>query len=215
MARKGEKLPGDDEDFDDKTKLKTPEERSELARLAVQARKSNEAKAKAEARKSNVPDEVILRNWDAITEAALAVAVIEKDLKQAKGVLQSRYATAKSDGCNIEAMKKLRKDEKIDTDEYDHDLKTEARYARIVGSTIAETSLMALLEATDKVNYYTQGFTAGKAGDNADTNPNTPGTEDFEKWAKGWRDGQAKLGDDFIKQSNAKTGKGTNKNKLN
>lgn len=216
MATKGTKLPNDSEDFDDKTKTKTPEERSELARIAAQARKSNEAKAKAEARKSNVPDEVYIRNWDAITEADLAIAVIKKDLKQAEGVLRNRYATAKADGCNIEAIKILRKAEKIDIDEFDHDMKTVARIAHIVGSPIAETSLMALLGEADKVNYYTQGFTAGKAGDNADTNPNKPGTEEFEKWAKGWRDGQAKLGDDFIKQSNAKNGKGAkDKSKLN
>jgi len=216
MAQKGSRLPTSGDDFDDKTKAKTPEERSELAQLAVQARKANEAKAKAEARKSNVPDEVYIRNWDSITEAALAVAVIEKDLKQAKGVMQSRYATAKADGCNIEAIKVLRKMEKIDIDELDHDLKTVARIAGIVGSPIAETSLMALLGEVDKVNYYTQGFTAGKAGDNADTNPHTPGSEPFEKWAKGWRDGQAKLGDEFIKQSNAKSGKaGKDKSKLN
>jgi len=216
MAQKGSRLPTSGEDFDDKTKPKTAEERSELAQIAAQARKANEAKAKAEARKSNVPDEVYIRNWDSITEAELAIAVIEKDLKQAKGVRNSRYATAKADGCNIEAMKRLRREEKIDTDEFDHDMKTVARIARIVGSPIAETSLMALLGEADKVNYYTQGFTAGKAGDNADTNPNTPGSEEFEKWAKGWRDGQAKLGEDFIKQSNAKAGKGgKDKSKLN
>ena len=170
-------------------------DKAEIERLSSAAAAANERKAKAE-RKSNVPDEVYIRYWDAITVADAAVRELEKRLKQAKGVRSSCYSTAKSDGCNIEAMKILRKMERIDIDELDTDMKMVARIAGLVESPIAETCLMKLVEDVDKVNYYTQGFTAGKAGDAAETNPHTPGTEPFEKWAKGWVDGQAKLAQD-------------------
>lgn len=212
MAKRGNNLPeGDADEFSDKNKGKTPEERSEIAQLAALARKQNEAKAKAAARKSNVPDETYQRNWEAIDEADIVVAALKKELKQAEGVLRQRYATAKQDGCNIEAMKKLRAMQKIDVDELDHDLKTVARIAGIVGSPVAETSLMKLLEETDKVNPFTQGFTAGKAGDDVATNPHQPGTTEFVKWAEGHKAGTAKLHDEFVRQSKEKNKKGDKK----
>ncbi len=154
---------------------------------------ANKKKAKAEERKSNVPDEVKKRNWDAITDALAVMAAAEKELKRAKGVVQSCYSTAKNDGCNIEAMKKLRKMEKVDSDEFDLDMKETARLAVVVGSPVAETSFMLILGEADKVNFFTQGFTAGKAGDDVTTCPYDAGSEDAEKWGKGWAAGQAKL----------------------
>lgn len=167
--------------------------RREIDQLSASAAKRNEKKAKADARKTNVPDEVYQRNWQAITDALIVMDAAAKALKSAKGVVQSCYSTAKSDGCNIEAMKRLRAMEKIDTDELDLDMRTVARIAGIVSSPIAETSLMRILEDADKVNHYTQGFAAGKAGDDLTNCPHKPGSVEFEKYEKGWRDGQAKI----------------------
>lgn len=207
MARKGNRLPESADEFADKNTAKTAEEKSEIARLAALARKQNEAKAKAEARKSNVPDEVYLRNWDSISEVILEMDIVEKELKRLKGVMESRYKTAKADGCDIDAMKRLRKDQKQDIDAYDHEMRTVARIARIVGSPVAETSLMKLLEETDKVNPYTQGFTAGKAGDDVASNPHQPGSVEFQKWSEGHGAGTKKLHDEFVRQSNDKNKK--------
>ncbi|MFN4017633.1 MAG: hypothetical protein ACK4JB_19995 [Reyranella sp.] len=164
----------------------------EIDQISASVAKRNEKKAKADARKTNVPDEVYQRNWQAITDALVVMDAAAKALKSAKGVVQSCYSTAKSDGCNIEAMKRLRAMEKIDTDELDLDMRTVARIAGIVSSPIAETSLMLILGEADKVNYYTQGFTAGKAGDDFASCPYDPGSENAEKWGKGWHAGQAK-----------------------
>lgn len=169
-----------------------------IEKMAASAAALNKKKAKVEARKTNVPDEVYRRNWDAVSEAIVVRKAAEKELKRAKGVESSCYATAKLDGCNIEAMKRLRELEKIDTDELDLDMRTVARIAGIVNSPVAETSLMLLIEQADEVNYYTQGFTAGKAGDAFATCPHNPGTEESEKWGNGWKHGQAKLAEETL-----------------
>lgn len=164
----------------------------EINQLSAGAAKRNEKKAKEEARKTNVPAEVKKRNWDAITDALAVMNAAAKALKEVKAVVQACYSTAKNDGCNIEAFKKLRAAEKIDSDEYDVDMKEMMNLAVIVNSPVAETCLMRILEDADKVNHYTQGFTAGKAGDDLANCPHKPGSVEFEKYEKGWRDGQAK-----------------------
>lgn len=187
-----------------------------IEKMSASAAALNKKKAKVEARKTNVPDEVKLRNWDAVTDALAVMRAAAKELTRAKGIVQSCYATAKLDGCNIEAFKRLRREEKIDVDELDLDLQEMARLAVIVGSPIAQTSLMQLIEQTDEVNYYTQGFTAGKAGDAFDTCPYLPGTEESAKWGNGWKHGQAKLAEETLsrppKKESASKGK---RSKLN
>lgn len=169
-----------------------------ITKMSAAAAALNKKKAKVEARKTNVPPEVKKRNWDAITDAIAVMSAAEKELKRAKGIVQSCYATAKLDGCNIESFKRLRREEKIDIDEFDLDMIEVARLAVIVGSPVAQTSLMKLLEETDEVNYYTQGFTAGKAGDAFTTCPYNPGTEESEKWGHGWKHGQSKLAEETL-----------------
>ena len=165
----------------------------EIDQISASAAKRNAKKAKEQERKTNVPAEVKKRNWDAITDALAVMNAAAKALKEAKAVVQACYSTAKNDGCNIESFKMLRAKEKIDSDELDVDMKEMMNLAVIVGSPVAETSLRLILGEADKVNYYTQGFTAGKAGDDLANCPHQPGTVEFEKYEKGWRDGQAKI----------------------
>jgi len=175
-------------------------DKAAIAKLAASAEALNKKKAAAEAKKTNVPDEVYKRNWDAVSDAIAVMNAAAKELKRAKAVVQACYSTANNDGCNIEAMKRLRELEKIDTDELDLDMKTVARIAGIVGSTIAETSIMKLIDEADEVNYFTQGFTAGKAGDARDTCPHQPGSEKAEKWGRGWDEGQRRLQEELLRK---------------
>lgn len=195
MAGKATRLP-------DPTKFAagkpTTEDAANLAKLAESAKVDNEKKAAAEARRSNVPDETYKNNWDAITDKENAVKVLEKDLKSARGKLESAYSVAQNDGCNIKAMKRLRKMQKEDIDELDAEMRVIARIAGIVESPVAETNFMMMLTQADEANPFTMGFAAGKRGDAADTNPNKPGTEKFEKWRKGWGEGQLRLAQDKL-----------------
>lgn len=175
-------------------------DQKQIEQLAASAAAMNKKKAKAEAKKTNVPDEVYKRNWEAISDAIAVMNAAEKELKRAKGVVQACYSTAKNDGCNIEAMKRLRALEKIDTDELDLDMKTVARIAGIVSSPVAETSIMRLLDEADDVNYFTQGFTAGKAGDAKTTCPHPPGSDEAERWGRGWDEGQSRLQEELLRK---------------
>lgn len=165
----------------------------EIEQISAGVAAANKKKAKAEERKTNVPDEVKVRNWQAINDAIAVRKAVEKELKKAKSIEAACWSTAKSDGCNITAFQRVLREQKIDSDEFDLDMREAAYVARLVGSPLAETSFMRILDDADKVNHYTQGFTAGKAGDDLANCPHQPGTVEFEKYEKGWRDGQAKI----------------------
>lgn len=148
----------------------------------------------------SVPDEVYERHLAKInsTDKAMQKAKLEYD--QAKGVHQSAYKAAKSDGCDTDAIKHARK-----LDQQDHGL-TQIMYANvarvlnIMESPLGSKQLdlfgaITAMEPTRDAK--AEGTKAGADASPAENNPFKPGTEDFVAWATGWAEGQQKNLDEF------------------
>jgi ribosome modulation factor len=203
MATKADKLP-DLNQF--KTDAATADQAA-LDKIADSASKANAKKEAKAAKLANGPsEEVIKNNWLDISKQADKVKLAKALYDKEKQTLRSRYSTAEADGCNVPAFKQLRKFQEMDLSELDAEMMEVARIAGIVGSPVASCSFATMLETADKANPFTAGYAAGKNGDDATSNPNVPGSERFEKWANGWREGQNKiLATAFGKKEDGKT----------
>lgn len=197
MADKAGRVPNP-KDFENKNgqsqvAAEISEREANLAKLAASAEKNNKAKDGAIDRGNNAMREVYENNWKITGEAAAEVKLAAAVLRKAKSHLGACYATAKGDGCNIKVMKKLREFQDLDLDLVDQEFRDVAWLADLVKSPVAKVvTFERLLEDADKANPYTQGYTAGRLGEDFNP-PYNPGTDEFDRYQRGWKEAQHKL----------------------
>ena len=164
------------------------------AKKKSKAPKGKNGAAKPGHNSGEVPDEIILR-WNAKIEVAANAAQRAKDAHDsAKGKLQSIYKAAKDDGVDIDALKEVRKMDKGDHAEVELRYRNTGRYLRVLESKLAvQFELFPEVKQSASVSAWLAGTRAGKSGVSIDENPHTPGSEVFEEWNGGWRNGQTKL----------------------
>lgn len=133
-----------------------------------------------------VPAEVRLRHYDQIGVALKASKAADDVARKKRSALQNAYKAAKSDGCDVDAMRETRK-----LDEGDH---AEAiLHFKAVGDMLelieSELPLFRSINIPPPVNAYLAGRQAGREGAPADSNPHIPGSEEFVRWAEGHMSG--------------------------
>lgn len=142
----------------------------------------------------SVPDEVYERHLAKINSTEKAMDRAKAEYDQAKGVHQSAYKAAKSDGCDIDAIKRARK-----LDAQDHGIvqityANVARVLNIMGSPLGSQQLdlfgSITAPAASPIDPYVRGEADGKAAVDPGGNPYTPGSEEFQRYAEGWAAGQ-------------------------
>lgn len=133
-----------------------------------------------------VPAEVRLRHYDQIGVALKASKAADEVAKKKRAALQNAYKAAKSDGCDIDAMRATRKlDEGNHTDAILH-YKAVGDMLELIES---ELPLFRQINIPPPVNAYLAGRQAGREGAPADNNPHIPGSEEFVRWAEGHMSG--------------------------
>jgi hypothetical protein len=147
----------------------------------------------AEARSHNVPPATFLKHYrdirdlkDARDDAAMALARAKK--------------SAKNDGIDLDALKMLEKLSKLDVDEAEMQLKNLRMYAAWIelpiGSQIdmfgkPEPAAVDAKDAAEQAEWQAggDGYKAGEAGHQRDTNPFSAGTAEYVAWDKSWARG--------------------------
>lgn len=140
-----------------------------------------------------IPNEVYERHLAKIDTTAKAMEKAKESFDQAKGVHQSAYKAAKSDGCDTDAIRLARKLEKQDHGVTQVTYANVARILNIMGSPLGSEQLNlfgAIETPSPKVDANLQGQMAGKNAEPAENNPFDPGTDNFQQWAEGWVTGQ-------------------------
>jgi hypothetical protein len=133
-----------------------------------------------------IPDEVKLRHYDQIGVALKASKAADEIAKKKRAALSNAYKAAKSDGCDVDALRATRK-----LDEGDH---TDAiLHYKEVGEMLeliqSELPLFRSINIPPPVNAFLAGRQAGREGAPADSNPHTPGSEEFVRYAEGHASG--------------------------
>lgn len=169
--------------------------------LGKRATKAAAANAKAGHNSGEVPDEVIQRHWASIDTAEATWRRDRDRATSSAGVLRNRYKVAKSDGVDIDAMKKAREISERSVAEAASEHRNVGRYLRLRGAPIADRQLRLFSFLDDGVAPALEpmlaGEQAGREGASADGNPHKPGSEAFDLYHRGWLAGQATLGDEF------------------
>ncbi len=149
----------------------------------------------------SVPDEVYERHLAKINSTEKAMDKAKEAYDQAKGVHQSAYKAAKSDGCDTDAIKVARK-----LDGQDHGI-TQIMYANVarvlnimespLGSK--QMDLFGSIKSVEpaRADPTKLGEQAGREAVDAGSNPYKPGSDDFVAWADGWAKGQSGNLDEF------------------
>lgn len=148
--------------------------------------------------KSNVPADIILLHSRAIERA-------KADLDSANGTYRSTIKAAKSAGVNTKPLLNALKAKKGDPAMADLELRDEIRYRAILNVPVSwaqdgqgqmlfgdEVSADAE-DARDEFDDIEDGKKAGLDGHSLTTNPHEAGTERYQNWAGGWKDGQTEL----------------------
>jgi len=141
-------------------------------------------------------DELYQRHWAKIETTAKAVEKAKEAYDQAKGVHQSAYKTAKSDGCDTDAIRALRKLHKQDQGVVTMLYSNIARVARIVGSPYGPDQLdlfSGMEEPGEVVDVALQGLNAGKNAEPVDNCPYPPGSDNYVMWRDNWEKGQEQV----------------------
>lgn len=140
---------------------------------------------------SNVPDSVYLDWLKQIGPAEKAVEAAAALLKSRKGKLGNIYKAAKGDGCNTDAIRAARHHDRLDHLQVTQDYTDTGRVLRLMESPLAtQFSLFNQPDWPEPVSIALAGFAAGKRGDDINSCPHTPGSEQDSIWRENWRKGQ-------------------------
>jgi hypothetical protein len=140
---------------------------------------------------SNVPDSVYLDWLKQIGPAEKAVEAAAAVLKSRKGKLGNIYKAAKNDGCNTDAIRAARHHDRLDHLQVTQDYTDTGRVLRLMESPLAtQFSLFNQPEWPEPVSIALAGFAAGKRGDDINTSPHPPGSENDSLWRENWTKGQ-------------------------
>lgn len=138
-------------------------------------------------------DELYGRHWDKIESTSKAMAKAKEVYDQAKGVHQAAYKQAKTDGCDTDAIRALRKLHRQDQGAVTMLYSNIARLARVVESPYGpgQLDLFSGMESPDEVvDVANQGFMAGKNAETVDNCPYPPGSDNYVTWRDNWEKGQ-------------------------
>ena len=137
------------------------------------------------------PDEVYLRWLSKIETAENAYDRAAEISKKRKSELGNVYTGAKDDGCDIDAIKKARREDKRAVADVAAEYSNIGRVLRLMHSPLAEQlELFKTPDWPEPVSANLQGFRVGKAGGSVDECPYEPGTETFVAWQTGHESGQ-------------------------
>src|SRR5258708_31499093 len=137
------------------------------------------------------PDEVYLRWLSKIDTAEVAYDRAAEVAKKRKSELGNVYTGAKDDGCDIDAIKKARREDKRAVADVAAEYSNIGRVLRLMHSPLAEQlELFKTPDWPEPVSANLQGFRVGKAGGSVDECPYEPGTETFVAWQTGHESGQ-------------------------
>jgi ribosome modulation factor len=176
----------------------------------MKADKKLDAKGPRKARKGDnsgavhaVPDEVIGRHLKLIKAKLKAMEPILEDLNEARGVYRNARKLAKKEGVNLDAVDIILKLENLDQGKVLVDHADAGRYLMIMDSPLAtQLDLFQNLQVqAPEVDARLQGRQAGGNAEDAENNPFTPGTEQFQAWAEGWAEGQNDNAEKFLDKS--------------
>lgn len=136
-----------------------------------------------------VPDEVIGRHLATLKTKSKALAKIvadyKEDLDQARGVLRSARKLAKKEGVNLKAFDIMSALESEDMGHVQVNYADVARYQKITDSPLLQLEMFAgMLAPEPAVDVALQGQRAGKEGVPSDSNPHTPGSDDWAIWSE-------------------------------
>ena len=138
-------------------------------------------------------DEVIARHLKDIRAAIAKREKAKSAARDAGKVVTNYIKIAAGDGMDRKALLKMLADEDRPTGEVVAERRAIARYEKVSGSPLGtQWSLLDGDQPLD-IDAYATGEHAGMNGERADTNPHTPGTESFQRYASGWAAGQARL----------------------
>lgn len=141
-----------------------------------------------------VPDEVYQRHLEKIDETAKALKKAKEVYDQVKGVHQSAYKAAKSDGCDIDAIKRARKLHELDHGVVVTEHANTGRVLRLMNSPLGtQFGLFDDIKLPPPVNAVLAGAHAGKNGEDRANNPHMPGSDEFEQWDSSWLSEQTKI----------------------
>jgi hypothetical protein len=129
---------------------------------------------------------------DARYQAAADVA------KSRKGELGAIFEAAEQDGVNIVAVRKARKEHKLDHLTVSQDYEDMGFVLRLMKSPLAvQLNLFAPPQRDEETNVAIAGELAGRRGDSIDENPHDVGTAYFVTWRAAYERGQKGLQDNL------------------
>jgi ribosome modulation factor len=138
------------------------------------------------------PDEVWQRWLSKIETASNAYDRAAEISRKRKSELGNIYDGAKDDGCDIDAIKKARKDAKRPVADVAAEHVNIGRVLRLMKSPLQlELGLFAKPEWPEPVNANLRGYRVGKAGGSIDECDYQPGSETYIAWRNGYDSGQA------------------------
>jgi hypothetical protein len=151
-----------------------------------------------------VPREVYQRHLGLIEAARNVSKAADLAAKKKRSALSNVYKAAKSDGCNVDAIKHA-----MELDEGNHieavnDAAECGYILDVMGSQLhKQFGLFANIDRPEPVSAYLAGMNAGRAGGPAEDNPysDRPGSEEFVQWATGWAAGQSENHDSLQRAS--------------
>lgn len=111
----------------------------------------------------------------------------------------------KGAGIDLKAFDRMRRDSQRSGEERERDDREYRRYMAFIGKPVGTQTSFTFVddeqEETEEEGSATQlrrlnaaereGLKAGKDGQRADSNPWTPGSEEFARWSDAWQQGQA------------------------
>ena len=133
-----------------------------------------------------IPDEVKLRHYDQIGVALKASKAADEIAKKKRAALSNAYKAAKSDGCDVDVMRATRK---LDEGEHVDAILHYQGVGKMLELIESELPLFREINIPPPVNAYLAGRQAGREGAPADSNPHTPGSEEFVRYAEGHASG--------------------------
>ena len=137
------------------------------------------------------PDEVYLRWLSKIETADIAYDKAAEISKKRKSELSNVYAGAKDDGCDVDAIKKARREHARAVADVAAEYSNIGRILRLMRSPLAEQlDLFKTPDWPEPVNANLQGYRVGRAAGSLDECPFEPGTETFASWRTGYDLGQ-------------------------
>jgi hypothetical protein len=137
------------------------------------------------------PDEVYLRWLAKIDTADRVYDKAAEAAKKLKSQLSNVYAGAKEDGCDVDAIKKARREHARAVADVAAEYSNVGRILRLMQSPLAtQLELFKTPDWPEPVNANLAGYRVGRAGGSVDECPFELGTETFASWRTGHELGQ-------------------------